>query len=55
MPKYTNELKQITDYFGINIKKLLNNITRNKYDALNNAKWNCRLYNAIVNLLGVKI
>lgn len=55
MPMYTNDLKQIIDYYGINVNKLLPDPQLNQHDALSDAKWNFKLYNRIKQTLNVQI
>lgn len=55
MPMYTIDLKQYLDYFGINKDILMNNVSLIEHDALEDAKWNFKLYTAIKKLMGVDL
>ena len=55
MPMYTNDLKQYLDYLGVDKNEVLSELQENEHDALCDAKWNLKLYNAIKNKYGVKI
>jgi hypothetical protein len=56
LPMYTNDLKQILDYFGITDFKELGILPpENEHDALADAKWNLNLYKTIKNKFGVNI
>jgi len=56
LPMYTNDLKQIMDYFGIQeLSELGISENENEHDALCDAKWNLKLYKAIKNKFGVNI
>lgn len=54
LPMYTIDLKQYLDYLGIKYNELISP-PENEHDALCDAKWNLKLYNAIKNKYGVKI
>lgn len=55
IPMYTNDLKQYLDYLGIDKNDVLSEVQENEHDALCDAKWNLKLYNAIKNKYGIKI
>lgn len=55
MPMYTIDLKQYLDYFDINKDVLMANIQLDEHDAILDARWNLKLYNAITKLMGVEL
>lgn len=57
MPMYTNDLKQFMDYLGIDKHQLFSETEKqkNEHDALQDAKWNLKLYNAIKKKYNINI